>query len=284
MNIALSVWSCHHNFHNKTWTNADFIDFVGTTKATGVELLSVFWNPDTDIPQVQEALKRNGLKLACFGASNNLSQREASKRREQVQDILTSVDMAELFGAKVVRIFSGDRAEGLTFDEAKVWIIAGLKEAAAYAQSKGIALCLENHGVFAGKASQVTEIIREVGSAALRSTFDTGNFLLVDENPSSAVEQLLPLISHVHLKDFKAVAPGEQPGKTYTSLGGQVYAGQAPGEGDVDLPFILSRLHGSGYDGWLSVEYEGNEDQQLASVRSIDNLHSLLQGVSSKRA
>lgn len=279
MKIALSIWSCHQNLRNQSWTNADFIDFVGTTKASGVELLSMFWNAETDIPLVQEALRRNNLKLACFGACNNLSERDETKRRAQVQDIKTSVDMAELLGAKVVRIFSGDRSEGLTFEEAKVWIIEGLKEAAAYASEKGIKLCLENHGHFAGKASQVNDIISEVGSDALRSTFDTGNFLLVDENPSEAVQQLLPLVDHVHLKDFKKVAPRGNEGKTYTSLSGALYAGQAPGEGDVDLSFILSQLKGADYDGWLSVEYEGNEDQLSASARSIDNLHSLLQRV-----
>ncbi|MFD0676166.1 MULTISPECIES: sugar phosphate isomerase/epimerase family protein [unclassified Paenibacillus] len=277
MKIALSVWSCHQNFYNKTWSNADFIDFVGTTQAAGVELLSMFWNADTDIPQVQEALLRNNLKLACFGACNNLAQRDEAKRKAQVQDILTSVDMARLLGAKVVRIFSGDRAEGLTFEEAKVWIIEGLKEAAAYAEEKGIILCLENHGHFAGKASQVSGIIREVGSDSLRSTFDTGNFLLVDENPSDAIRQLLPLVSHVHLKDFKKMAQNDPQGRSYTSLSGDIYVGQAPGEGDVDLPFILSQLKAADYDGWLAVEYEGNEDQQEASIRSIQNLYKLMQ-------
>ncbi|NOU97456.1 TIM barrel protein [Paenibacillus sp. LMG 31456] len=277
MKIALSVWSCHQNFYNKTWSNADFIDFVGTTQAAGVELLSMFWNAETDIPQVHEALQRNNLKLACFGACNNLAERDEAKRKTQVQDILTSVDMAALLGAEVVRIFSGDPSEGLTFEEAKVWIIEGLKEAAAYAEERDITLCLENHGHFAGKASQVNDIIREVGSHALRSTFDTGNFLLVDENPSAAIEQLLPVISHVHLKDFKKVTPDEQQGKTYTSLSGAIYAGQAPGEGDVNLPLILSQLKAVDYDGWLAVEYEGNEDQQQASTRSINNLHELMQ-------
>ncbi|MDF2964398.1 MAG: endonuclease [Paenibacillus sp.] len=281
MKIALSVWSCHQNFYNHTWSNADFIDFAGTTKASGVELLSMFWNAEKDIPRVQEALQRNSLELACFGACNNLAERDETKRRAQVQDILGSVDMAALFGAKVVRIFSGDRSEGLTFEEAKVWIIDGLKEAAAYAEGKGITLCLENHGHFAGKASQVADIIREVGSEALRSTFDTGNFLLVDEHPSEAIEQLKPLVSHVHLKDFKKVTAGAVEGRTYTSLSGSVYAGQAPGEGDVDLPFILSQLKDADYDGWLAVEYEGNEDQQQASARSINNLNRLLQGIQS---
>jgi sugar phosphate isomerase/epimerase len=277
MNIALSVWSCHHNFYNKTWTNADFIDFAAGAGASGVELLSMFWDDKRDIDAVKEALQRNDMKLACFGACNNLAQSDESKRRAQIEDIKKSIDMAALFGASAVRVFSGDRSEDITFEQAKVWIMEGLQEAAAYAEEKGIVLCLENHGLFAGKAEQVTTIIREVGSASLRSTFDTGNFLLVDEQPNEAIDSLISLVSHVHLKDFKKLTPGEVRDKTYKSLSGEVYAGQVPGEGDVDLRFILGRLKEAGYNGWLSVEYEGNEDQLEASARSISNLKSLLQ-------
>ncbi|MEK3915556.1 sugar phosphate isomerase/epimerase [Paenibacillus sp. FSL H7-0331] len=277
MKIALSAWSCHQSFYDKTWTNADFIDYAASTGADGVELLSMFWNSDTDIEPVQEALRRNGLELACFGASNNLAQIDEEKRKEQVQDIYSSVDMAVLLGAKVVRVFSGDKSGDMTFEQAKDWILDGLREAAAYAGTKGVTLCLENHGLFAGKVEQVSKIIAEVGSPYLRQTFDTGNFLLVDEQPNGAIVELIDLVSHVHLKDFKKITDSEHKGRTYTSLSGDVYAGQVPGEGDVDLPFVLSSLKRAGYTGWLSVEYEGNEDQKQASARSISNLAKLLE-------
>ncbi|SFL43418.1 Sugar phosphate isomerase/epimerase [Paenibacillus sp. 1_12] len=277
MKIALSAWSCHQSFYDKTWTNADFIDFAATTGADGVELLSMFWNPDSDIEPVREALRRNSLKLACFGASNNLAQLDEKKRKEQIQDICLSVDMAVLLGAEVVRVFSGDKTGDMTFEQAKDWILDGLREAAAYAGVKGVTLCLENHGLFAGKVEQVSKIITEVGSPYLRNTFDTGNFLLVDEQPNVAINQLIDLVTHVHLKDFKKITDSEHKGKTYSSLSGLVYGGQVPGEGDVDLPFVLSSLKHADYSGWLSVEYEGNEDQKLASARSISNLAKLLE-------
>ena len=63
-------------------------------------------------------------------------------------------------------------------------------------------LCIENHGLFAGRSDQVLEIINEIGSPALKSTFDTGNFVLVGQNPENAVEELKGYIDHVHVKDF----------------------------------------------------------------------------------
>ncbi|MBW7460701.1 sugar phosphate isomerase/epimerase, partial [Paenibacillus sepulcri] len=179
------------------------------------------------------------------------------------------------FRARVVRVFSGDKAGDVSYEQASDWIIDGLKEASAYAASQGVTLCLENHGLFAGKAEQVLNVIREVGSEHLRSTFDTGNFLLVDESPSEAAVKLADHISHVHLKDF-ALVEQDYEGKIYTSLSGQRYAGFAPGEGSVDLPFILGHLKDNGYNGRLTVEYEGDEEQKQGSERSILNLRRML--------
>src|ERR1700737_1716574 len=102
MKTAISIWSCHKNMYDKTWTNADFIDYVGTTKAEGVELLSIFWEPERDLVPVPEALERNRLQLASFGACNDLAEPDEDKRKQQLQDILSSIDAASQLGAKAV--------------------------------------------------------------------------------------------------------------------------------------------------------------------------------------
>ncbi|WP_058300884.1 sugar phosphate isomerase/epimerase family protein [Gorillibacterium timonense] len=277
MKTSLSIWSVHKSVYAEEMDNAAFIEFAAEAGAQGVELLSIFWKEDgQEAERIAAALERTGLALACFSACNNLAVTGEERRRAEVSDIIASVDRAALFGAKVVRVFSGDKEESVTYEAAKGWIVEGLIVAAAYAESKGITLCLENHGLFAGKAEQVLEVIREVGSASLKSTFDTGNFLLVDENPSEAVVKLKDRIAHVHLKDFAPVEEG-QVGTFYTSLGGKRFSGQVPGEGVVDLPFILGELRDHGYAGWLSVEYEGDEEQKEGSKRSIEHLSAILQ-------
>ncbi|SEC61792.1 sugar phosphate isomerase/epimerase family protein [Paenibacillus sp. GP183] len=274
---SLSVWSCHKYFFDKVWTNADFIHFAGQqTLVDGVELLHKFWNPVIDIPQIEKALQQEGLEVACVGASNNFALPNTADRDTQLQQVIDSINIADLYGAKVVRVFSGSLQEGVSFEQGQRWIIEGLKAAAEYAGKKDITLCLENHGLFAGKAGQVQKIIREVNSPALRSTFDTGNFILVDENPNDALEQLNTMIAHVHCKDFIKVEEIFQ-GETYVSLSGVRYAGTVIGEGSVPLDSLLARLHELGYDGWLTVEFEGNEEQKSGSIRSVANLTSMLE-------
>jgi sugar phosphate isomerase/epimerase len=276
MKIALSMWSVHQYWYDNTWDMVDFIEFVSTTKAEGVELLSMFWrNKEEEIPRVEQALQRTSLQVASFSASNNLAITDEVRWQEQVKDITDSVDMAVRFGAKVVRVFSGDKAGDTSFEEAKSQIIKGLKKAAEYAQAQGVTLCLENHGLFAGKAHQVREVIEAVGSPALRSTFDTGNFLLVGENPSEAIGKLKDYVSHVHFKDFQKV-DDDYPGHAYASTTGEKYVGKIAGEGEVDLRYILRALKDANYNGWLTVEFEGEEEPKRGSTESIDNLVEIL--------
>jgi len=274
--ISLSIWSCHRFLYNKAWTNTDFIRFARReTMADGVELLHRFLESAGDVNQIEKALQQENLQVACVSASNNFALSAAEDRRLQLQHVLSSVDYAAVFGADVVRVFSGSQQAGVSSDQARQWIVDGLKEAVEYASEKNVMLCLENHGHFAGKASQVKSIIDEVGSSALRSTFDMGNFLLADENPCDAMEQLHSVIGHVHCKDFIKVSEGFQ-GDIYSAISGELYTGTIIGEGSVELSDLISSLRDTGYEGWISIEFEGNEEQQLGAIRSISNIKHLI--------
>ncbi|MCR8634354.1 sugar phosphate isomerase/epimerase family protein [Paenibacillus radicis (ex Xue et al. 2023)] len=282
MKTSLSVWSCHKYFYDQTWKNIDFIRFTGQeTCAEGIELLHRFWYPDTESQaMIERALQQEGLEVACVGASNNFALPDAANRTEQLRQITESVDIAAGFGAKVVRVFSGNRQEGVDFGEARSWIVEGLKTAAEYAGARNVVLCLENHGLFAGKAEQVMDIIRDVDSEALRSTFDMGNFLLVDEQPGSALDVLQTMVGHVHAKDFTRVA-GSYSGESYEALSGDRYAGKVLGEGSVDVRGLLSRLQTGGYNSWVTVEFEGDDEQRLGSIRSVEYVKQVLESLNS---
>ncbi|GAB2670265.1 sugar phosphate isomerase/epimerase family protein [Paenibacillus thermoaerophilus] len=119
------------------------------------------------------------------------------------------------------------------------------------------------------------EIIRRVNSKALRSTFDTGNFLLVDEDPLRALDMLLPYIGHVHVKDFR-----ETVGGRYQSLGGKTYEGADLGQGAVPLVEIVKRLERAGYKGELVLEYEGTGDEAEGIRASDGSFEKLLTRIS----
>ncbi len=275
MKISVSMWSVHKEFFAGRMNVVDFVNWAGSTNATGVELLDVFWkDAEEEVPAVKEALAAAGLEVGAYAVGNNFVVSDPDVRAEQVAIIRRGVDMAVEFGAEVVRVFAGDLTEGISFDDARGWIVAGLKEAAAYAEEKGITLALENHGKLAGRSSQVIGVIRDVASTALKSTIDTGNFLLVDESPADAVANLAEYAAHVHFKDFRPYKQGDS--EFYEALSGKKYVGTISGEGSVDLNQALRDLKTAGYSGWLSVEFEGLEDEKQGSIASIDNLVTTL--------
>jgi sugar phosphate isomerase/epimerase len=269
MKVSLSMWSVHRYWYEGQWDTVRFIEFAASAGAQGVELLSCFWrDKEKEIPLIEQALQAHGLPVACFCACNNFVTEDAQARRDQVKEVTDAVDAAVRFGAKVVRVFSGDSNGRLSYETALQHIVDGLKASARYAEENGVVLCLENHGLFAGLSGQVLDVIRRVGSDALRSTFDTGNFLLVGQDPREALEELKPYVRHVHVKDFEKLPPGETS-RGYAALTGERYVGRIVGEGEIDLAHLLGELHRSGYDGWLSVEFEGEEEQTLGSERSV---------------
>ncbi|NLV91473.1 MAG: sugar phosphate isomerase/epimerase [Firmicutes bacterium] len=275
MKICVSMWSLHREFFQGRMDVVDFIKWTGTTAAEGVELLDVFWKDQArEIPAVKAALAEANLTVGCYAVSNNFVT-DAAARAEQVEIIRRGVDMAVEFGAPVVRVFAGDLAEDISFDDARQWIIDGLREAAAYAAEHRITLSLENHGKLAGRSDQIIGILKDVGSDYLKATVDLGNFLLVDEDPAAAVTNLAPYAAHVHFKDFRPYREGDS--QSYQALSGQRFVGTIAGEGGVDLKHALTELKAASYQGWLSVEFEGLEDEKLGTIQSVNNLVDTLE-------
>lgn len=257
MRLSLSMWSVVEPVKAGKINLMQFIDFAAGQPIAGVELLDYFWRDErSEIPAVKKRMADAGLELAVYSISNDFFQPQASARQQQLVDLKHGVDVANELGVSLVRVFSGSYREGYSQEQGMAWIIEGLAAGAAYAEQNGVALALENHGLFAGRSQQVRDIIESVNSPALRANLDTGNFLLAGENPLLAVKNLADLAALAHLKDFGHAEPN-QAGHVFESLDGKRLIGSALGAGLVELESIIAALDEAGYRGWLSLEYEG---------------------------
>jgi len=253
-----------------------FIHEAKRIRADGVELLDFFYKDvESERAAAQKALQETGLPCPIFSVGNNFAKPSAEEREAMLNKIKFGVDEAKRFGSGVVRVFAGDVSEGITFEQAREWIIEGLSKASEYASSHGIKLALENHGKLAGRGEQVRGIIEDVrkrsGVDVLGANPDTGNFLLVNQPSHEAIKEVANLANMVHFKDFRPDETGE-----YVALNGTKYVGTCIGEGTVDLHACISILKSAGFDGWLSMEYEGREDPLTAVPRSLDNAKKYL--------
>jgi len=280
MKLSISMWSVVSAVRQGKIDLAGFIDFAAQQQANGaqgVELLDYFWRDhDAEIPKVLRQISDAGLELAVYSIGNDFFQPERSAWEKQLADAKSGVEVADRLGVRTLRVFSGNAKPGYAFEDGLAWIVEGLAALAAYAERYKVTLALENHGLMAGRSDQVRQVIDAVGSLALRANIDTGNFLLVGQNPTDAARDLAPLAALVHLKDFRRARPDETA-HIYKALDGTPFTGAVVGQGQVDLPAIVALLDAAGYDGWLSLEYEGGDDPLTVGVpQSLQAAQGLL--------
>ncbi|MFC4025079.1 sugar phosphate isomerase/epimerase family protein [Oceanobacillus longus] len=278
MKISISMYSLNATVQKEKWTTIDFIEYAKSISLDGVELLDIYWkdnDKDNEIKQVTEALRKYNLSVSAYDVTNNFVKESSEERAQEVKKIQDGIQVAKQLGTNIVRVFCGDLHDDLTYEDGQKWIVEGLKNCAETAEKEQIYLAIENHGLLAGKSEQVEEIIQKVGSPYVKSTFDTGNFLLVHEKPQQAFDRLKKDIVHVHFKDFREKDPSETV-NGFRSTEGVELIGTVPGDGQVDLAYIVEGLKAINYDGWLSIEYEGFEDAKVSNEEAVQRLRNLL--------
>lgn len=264
MKTSVSLWSMQKLLFSQQITPIEAIEKIHEAGAEAVELLDCF---SMKFPEVRAKIKALGLEVASFSVANGFFCPPEELEKE-IALVKFGVDAAVYFDAKAVRVFIGWDSPDYDMDAMMKQAIEAFKECAAYAESRGVVLCLENHGKTAGKSEQVKTILDAVNSPSMKANTDTGNFLLVDEEPTEAISNLAGNIGLVHFKDLVEVPEKMQ----YDAISGRHYKGTIIGEGEVDLKSIVQILKDSNYQGYLSIEYEGLEEDILdAVVKSVEN-------------
>lgn len=269
MKLSVSMWSVVNVVKAGKMDLPGFVEFAARQQvngAAGVELLDYFWHDRAaELPKVKQQVADAGLALAVYSIGNDFFQPDRAAWASQLADLKTGVDVANQLRTPVLRVFSGNAKPDYTLEQGLGWIVDGLAAGADYAAAHGVTLALENHGLMAGRSDQVRGIIETVNSPALRANLDTGNFLLVNQNPTDAARELAGLVALVHLKDFRKARP-EDTEHVYKGLDGVAFTGAVVGEGQVDLRAITDILRQAGYMGWLSLEFEGGQDPLTIGV------------------
>lgn len=198
---------------------------------------------------------------------------------EEHARVKACVDIAQLLGAKVLRHDAFWKMEGIRYwKDAADRVTAGIREVTEYAAAQGIRTCSENHGFIMQDSERMEYLINSVRNENYGWLVDLGNFMCVDEDVRHAVGVAAPYAMHVHVKDFifKNGTEDKPFGHWITTRGGNYIRGTVAGHGVVPIRPCLNILKKAGYDGYVSVEFEGAEDtldalkQGLEYLRSVD--------------
>jgi sugar phosphate isomerase/epimerase len=190
--------------------------------------------------EIRAKLRDHGMSVACIGSP--IGKVKIDEPWDKYFDrFKIAVELAEFFGAKLIRIFSyypidekcdirHHRGEVLKRMRAKVEYLAA---------HPGITLVHENESRIYGEAlRECVDLMEAINSPLFRSAFDFANFVQAGEQPLDNWPALKPFTAHIHIKDAKLGS-------------GQVVPA---GEGDGQLGPIIKDAYASGYRGFLSLE------------------------------
>jgi sugar phosphate isomerase/epimerase len=266
--IGVSTYS-FWQFRGERLGIAACIDRAAAMGFDGVEILHVQMRDESNA--ALQKLKRQahslGLALMGFSTHQGFVSPDAEIRRSNVQRTLDQIDVAYRLGIPTMRINTGRWGTTRSFDtlmaqkgiepalpghndeEAFAWVQAAIEKLLPRAEECGVVLGLENHWGLGRTAAGVLRIVEAIKSPWLQMTLDTGNFL---ERSYEQMEAMACSAVPIALVQAKTYYGG---GRWYTL--------------DLDYARIAALLRQHGYKGWISLEFEGNEDASTGVSKSL---------------
>ena len=144
---------------------------------------------------------------------------------KDVDQLRHLLDMAEIFGAGYIRLFSfyGTGGDDVCFDE----VLRRLRVFCDLCGERGIIPCHENEkGIYGDTAARCLKL--HEAEPRLRAVFDPANFIQCGQDVTEAWEMLAPYVEYCHIKDAmpdgRIVPPGDGIGHLREFL--PLFAGQ----------------------------------------------------------
>ncbi|SEP26771.1 sugar phosphate isomerase/epimerase [Paenibacillus sp. OK076] len=281
MKVGLSTYSLQQALDAKELTVPDAIRYIAEQGGEHVEIVPIGYSlidqPEL-IDQIREAAQDVGIDISNYAIGANFVTREGPDALEnEIATVMKHVDVAAALGVTRMRhdVAFRPAQEGTVaqFEADLPVLVKACQRIADYAASHGITTSVENHGYYVQSSERVRRLVHETARENFRTTLDIGNFLCVDEDPVSAVKNNIPYASMVHAKDFYWRPSYRNPGEGwFQTAHGNYLRGAIVGHGDIDMPEVFRVLKQSGYDGYISVEFEGMENCKTASRIAMDNV------------
>ena len=206
----------------------------------------------------------HGMDLCGISTHQGFVSPDKDVRQKNIERTANSIRLAHELGIPTMRVNTGrwgttksfdelmknrgiePPLQGYTDDDGFPWVIESFEKLMPLAEKYGVLMGLENHWGLGLTPEGVLRIVDAVDSPWLQVTMDTGNFL---EDPYARLQQLAPKTVFVQAKTY---------------FGGGVWYTL-----DLDYPRIATILRKVNYQGYVSLEFEGQQDPKTAVPASL---------------
>ena len=200
--------------------------------------------PQSVLRRLRDVPVAHGIAIACLDTSCQVVRATAQQRAETIEAAHRMIDMAAYLGASFVRVFGGPLPDGTSHASMIAPTAEVLNNIGTYAATRNITVTLETHDSWSESAN-VLALIRATASSAVKVLWDIHHTYRSGETPAQSVETLGSSIAYVHVKDGRPLP--DIPDAWELCL---------LNEGVVPLQEAYTALKKSGYDGYISLEWE----------------------------
>jgi len=262
---------CNEMFQG--WSFADAAKFVRSTGYAGLEIAPfTLAESPTDVTANQRAeyrdiLKSEGLSFAGLHwlmvspKGLHVTTPDRALRERSWQHIRELIDLCADLGPEGVMVFGSpvqrSTIDGATVLEATARYVDGLSSVAPQAEQRSVTILVEalplQQADVVNTLAEAAAIVRQIGSPAIQTMFDTHNAVDETEPHAALIETYFDIIRHVHVNEMD---------------------GRHPGMGDYDFKPVLKALERLGYRGWVSLEaFDFSFGAKKIARESIDYLN-----------
>ena len=219
--------------------------------------------------KMSKTMEKRGLDMGVFVAHTihwkeaNLASGDKNKRKEFLDEIKSSVEVAKRINAKWMTVVPGHKDLRLNMSYQTVNVIDSLKYACDILEPHGLVMVLEplnfiNHpGLFLAESPQAYEICKAVNSSSCKILFDIYHQQIQEGN-------LIPNINNCW-EEIAYFQIGDNPGR------------KEPTTGEINYKNIFQYIYKKGFDGILGMEHGNSQngiDGEIAIIeayKKVDN-------------
>jgi sugar phosphate isomerase/epimerase len=201
---------------------------------------------DEEIKELKDFLDDCNLQIAILTPYiRDLGVEERTNSQIAVEMLKGCVDIAFKLDCPTIRVWAGGtEPTGNEWEDAFKRTVEALQESGAYSAEAKRFLAIENHkNTLAITSEDTLRLVQAVDNEYVGILYDPANLILMGGGHS--FKSQAPHIRHVHVKDMRIF------NKTTRE-----YIPVLMGEGEIPWPEIMKLLKNSGYDRFVSVEYE----------------------------
>ena len=257
--ISLAEWSLHRMLYSGELDHLDFCVIAREQfDLDAVEYVnSFFFDKAEDLEYLKEMKNRandqgvSSLLIMCDN-EGSLGDPNQKARETAVENHFKWMEAAKFLGCHSIRVNA--KSEG-TYEDQIQLASDGLRRLTEYGEKIGINTIVENHGGLSSNGKWLVSVMKEVDHPMCGTLPDFGNFKIQDDewyDRYMGVDELMPYAKAVSAKSHSFDWKGNEINTDYSKM----------------INIVLS----SGYNGYIGIEFEGSEVDEIEGVKLTKKL------------